>query len=150
LLALDYAEQRGPWSVQAEAFFNALHAPALGNPLLKGFYVSVSHMLTGEHRRYDKSIGVFDGVIPARNFSWADRTWGALEVVLRLSTLDLNDKGLAGGRQRDISAGFNWYLSPDTRVMVNWVHALVNSRVTAPQVTGARANIVQARLQLAF
>ncbi len=150
LIALEYAEVRGPWSLQAELFVDKLDAPALGNPLLKGAYVSLSHVLTGEHRLYDRSVGVFDGIVPKHNFSWADGTWGAFEVALRLSTLDLSDGALAGGRQRDLTAAFNWILNPHTRLMLNVVHGLVNGRGNPPPVDGGRTNIVQARLQLEF
>lgn len=150
LLALEFAEVRGPWSVQAEVFVDKLTAPALDNPLLKGFYVSGSHILTGEHRLYDRATGVFDGVIPKQDFSWTHGGWGAFEVALRLSTLDLNDGALAGGRQRDLTAAFNWYLNPHTRLMVNFVHGLVNGRINPPPVDGGKVNIVQARLQVRF
>ncbi len=150
LIALEFAEVRGPWSVQAEAFLDKLTAPALGNPLLKGFYISGSHILSGEHRLYDRATGVFDGVIPKQDFSWTGGGWGAFEVALRLSTLDLDDGALAGGRQRDVTAAFNWYLNPRTRVMVNFVHGLVNGRGNPPAVDGGRMNMLQARVQLGF
>jgi hypothetical protein len=97
--------------------FGSNARPALGNPLLKGAYVSLSHVPTGAHRLYDRSVGVFDGAIPTHNFSWADGTWGAFEMALRLSALDLNDGALAGGRQRDLTAALNWTLHPRTRLM---------------------------------
>jgi len=150
LVALEFAEVRGPWSLQAELIANKLSAPALGNPLLKGFYVSLAHVLTGEHRLYDRSVGVFDSIVPTRDFSWADDTWGAFEVGLRLSTLDLTDGALAGGRQRDLTAAFNWYLDARTRLMFNFVHGLVNGRGNPPAVDGGRTNILQARLQVDF
>ncbi len=150
LVALEYARVMGPWSIQGELMFGDYRDRALGNPRLTGGYAFVSHVLTGEHRLYDRSEGLFDGVIPAQNFSLTNSTWGAFEVALRLSALDLDSQGLAGGRQRDLTAGLNWYLSPSTRLMFNYVHVLVNSRGNPPAVDGGRANIWQARLQQEF
>ena len=150
VLALEFAQVRGPWSVQGEAMLSAMQAPSLGNPVLSGFYAFGSYVLSGEHRLYDPSKGVFDGVIPRHDFSLANGTWGAWEVALRLSTLNLDSKTLSGGRQRDLTAGLNWYLNPNTRLMLNYVHTLVNGRGNAPAVDNGRANIFQARLQLQF
>ena len=150
LVAVEFAKVDGPWSLQSELTWSKFQAPSLGNPLLTGFYVYGSYILSGEHRLYDTSEGVFYGVIPKQDFSIANGTWGAWELALRLSTLNLNSQTLAGGRQRDVTAGLNWYLNKNTRVMFNYVHALVNGRANPPVVDGGRANIVQARLQVAF
>ena len=64
-------------------------------------------MLTGEHRTYQ----------PARG------KWGALELSLRLSAVNLKDKNIAGGRELNITVGLNWYLKRKLRLMVNYIHA---------------------------
>jgi phosphate-selective porin OprO/OprP len=71
-------------------------------------------------------------------------------VALGLSTLDLDSQGLTGGRQRDLTAGLNWYLNPSTRLIFNCVHEHVHNRGNAPEVAGGRAQIWQARMQLVF
>ena len=150
LVALEVARVMGPWSIQGELMSGEYRDRSLGNPRLSGGYVFVSHVLTGEHRLYDRSDGIFDGVIPAHDFSLAHGTWGAFELALRMSTLDLDSQGLAGGRQRDLTAGLNWYLNPSTRLMFNYVHVFVTGRSNPRAVDGGRANIWQARLQLEF
>lgn len=149
-LVLEYGRVEGPWSVQAEATLYKLQAPALGDPLLSGAYILGSHVLTGEHRLYDRFAGVFDTIIPRHNFSLHGAGWGAFEVALQLSTVDLNDGALAGGRQRDLSLGLNWYLNPQARLMFNYVHARVSARNNPPALDDSRAGIFQARLQYAF
>jgi phosphate-selective porin OprO/OprP len=149
-VSIEFAKVQGPWSIQSELMWNRYQASALGNPVLTGFYIFGSHILTGEHRLYDPSEGVFYGVIPKQNFSLANGTWGAVEVALRLSALNLDSQALSGGRQRDVTLGLNWYLNPSTRLMLNYVHALVNGRANPPVVDGGRANIFQTRLQVEF
>ena len=149
-MALEFATVSGPWSVQAEAMLAGVHGQALGALRLTGAYIQASCILSGEHRLYDPSEGIFDSVLPQRNFSWADGTWEAFEVALRLSTLDLDSGALAGGRQRDLTAGLNWYLKPGARLMFNAVHALVNGRSNPPALDGGRVYIFQARLQVEF
>jgi phosphate-selective porin OprO/OprP len=150
LVSIEFAKVEGPWSIQSEVMWNRYQASPLGNPVLSGFYVFGSHILTGEQRLYDTSEGVFYGVIPKQNFSLANGTWGAVEVALRLSAMNLDSHALSGGRQRDVTLGLNWYLNPSTRMMFNYVHALVNGRANPPVVDGGRANIFQTRLQVEF
>ena len=52
-----------------------------------------------------------------------DGGFGAWELALRYSYLNLNDELADGGILSDITAGTNWYVNPNTRVMLNYVHA---------------------------
>ena len=136
----------GPCSIQGELMSGNCRAASLGNPRLSGGHVFVSHVLSGKHRLYEPSEGIFDGVVPGQDFSMADGTWGAFQVALPLSTLDLDSQGLAGGRQRDLRAGLNWNLNPSTRLMFNHVRVLVTSRGTVPALDRGRADLWQARM----
>jgi len=140
----------GPWSFQAEYFHEAFKYPGAGNPRLKGIYAFGSYILTGESRHYDRAAGVFDGVRPKRNFRWGSSGWGAWEVALRLSHVDLNDGALGGGRQTDLTAGLNWYINEDSRLMFNFVYGRVKGRSNPPPIDGGRTNILQARFQIDF
>jgi phosphate-selective porin OprO/OprP len=84
-----------------------------------GFYVFASYLLTGEHRPYNTGSAAFDPVKPAKNFREGGS--GAWEVALRYSSLDLDDS--AGGMLDDITAGVNWYMNPNSRLMLNYVYA---------------------------
>jgi phosphate-selective porin OprO/OprP len=149
-LALEFARVSGPWSVQAEAYADAIRGDGLGSPLLRGFYVFASHALTGESRPYDRAAGVFGGIVPKRNFSWHDGGWGALELAARLSHANLNSGSLAGGKQTDLTLGLNWTLNPNSRVMLNYIYGVVNERAYAPAIDKGRVSLLQARLQLDF
>jgi len=118
----------GPLSAQGEIMQTWLDAPNNNNSktgYLYGGYAYISYIITGEHRKYDKSDGRFKGVEPKYVFSIENRTWGAWEVAARYSFLSLDDKnaGISGGIANDITLGLNWYLNPNMRLMVNWVHA---------------------------
>ena len=70
-------------------------------------------------------------------------------MVLRWSYVDLNDAEIRGGRERNITAGLNWYLFPRTRVMINYIRAkLLGSE--APGVWNGNADIVMIRMQFGF
>ncbi len=84
-----------------------------------GYYVQVSWMLTGEHRPF--KAGCIARVKPATTFM--DDGWGALELAVRYSNLDLDDSDAAimGGNLTDTTVGLNWYMSANSRVMLNYV-----------------------------
>jgi phosphate-selective porin OprO/OprP len=89
------------------------------------YYVYLSYLLTGEHREYNTSSGVMKTVRPIRNFYDKQRGFGtgAWELLFRYSGVDLDDKEISGGELNDFTLGLNWYLNPNTRIMVNYVRA---------------------------
>jgi phosphate-selective porin OprO/OprP len=97
--------------------------------------------LTGEHRKYKPSAGAFSRVKPKKNYGFGGGP-GAWEVAVRYSALDLNDSGVTGGTLSDISAGLNWYLNPNMKIMWNYVHAEVGSV--------GQADMALMRLQIDF
>jgi phosphate-selective porin OprO/OprP len=112
----------GSFSVQGEYMWSKLKRSGRdgdGVPrtdaTFDGWYVQASYVLTGERRRYSFTSGTFQGVKPRR---W----WGALEVGVRYSTLDLNNSGVTGGDGKDWTIGLNWYLRENLRLMFNYIH----------------------------
>ena len=140
----------GPLSFQSEYFLNIIDAPSVGNPRLWGFYLFGSYFLTGESRAYNKSNGAFSQVDPIQNFHFGQSGWGAWELGLRFSYVDLNDGDISGGKESNLTAGLNWYLDSNTRLMLNYVRARVRDRLNPPVVEDGRANILQARFQIEF
>ena len=81
---------------------------------LSGWYVEGSAFLTEDRRPYDAKKGTFGRLKPSGE--------DAIEAKLRYSTLDFSD--IASGLElSDITAGVNWYLSPNTRLMAEVIHA---------------------------
>jgi phosphate-selective porin OprO/OprP len=114
----------GPFSLQTEYTFADVNIKRSVNsdPEFSGAYVYGSYFLTGEHRKYSTKSGTFSRVKPKNNFYWG-KGIGAIELTARYSHLDLDDEAIRGGKLDDITAGINWYLNPNTRIMLNYVHA---------------------------
>jgi phosphate-selective porin OprO/OprP len=150
LINPEMAYVAGPLSLQGEYFLDINHAPSLGNPRFWGFYLFGSYFLTGESRAYHKSIGAFSKVDPIQNFHFGQSGWGAWELGLRFSFVDLDDGNISGGKESNLTAGLNWYLNSTTRFMFNYVHAKVKDRLNPPAIGAGRANILQGRFQIEF
>lgn len=146
LFGYEAAVVRGPLSFQGELLQLFADAESVGNPNFWGFYLYGSYVLTGEHRSYDRSTGVFKGIRPAEDFHFTSAGWGALEAALRLSYVDLNSRDIQGGKQMDLTFGFNWYLNRFTRIMFNYVRARATDREDPP-IDGGIADIFQVRFQ---
>jgi phosphate-selective porin OprO/OprP len=145
--SLEAALVYGPLSLQAEYIASSIDTRRHGDVNLDGYYVFGSYVLTGENRRYNTTSGAFGSIHPNRNFSLSseNRGWGAWELTLRYSSLDLNDSGIHGGEEDNVTVGVNWYLNPNTRWMLNYVRANVDH----PLYDGA-VDILQTRFQFAF
>ncbi len=132
----------GPASVQGE--YIAANAETRLGPgyWFKGFYLQSSFFLTGESRSYRPAEAAFGRVRPRRSFLSKAGGAGAWEVAARFSKIDLTDGPIAGGELRDWTAGVNWYLNPNARVMWNYTRADLDKVGTA--------NIFQMRFQVDF
>ena len=125
LYNLETAAVYGPLTIQAEYTQNMINdasvgtGPNVGTLSYSGFYAEAMFFLTGESRTWDPKIGIFKRVIPLNNFAFGQGT-GAWEVAARYTYLDLNDKGINGGRLNDVTFGLNWYLNPNTKLQFNY------------------------------
>lgn len=139
LLGLEAAFVLGPFSMQAE-YVSAGTESDEADYDVSGYYTEASYFLTGENRPYDRANGCFGRVTPNHNFG--KDGWGAWEVALRLSEVDLNDGELAGGEMENVTAGLNWYLNPSVRVALNYIRSDLD--------TVGNADTLLARFQVAF
>ena len=122
------------------------------NTTFWGTYAQLSYFLTGEHRNYNLGSGAFARVKPNANFNPLKGDWGAFQIGVRYSYIDLNDEFVRGGKMWDITAGINWHLFPNTRVSLNYVHSELDNRLISPDPDNldGNADIVQARFQIDF
>ena len=138
LLGGEVALVYGPWSAQGELILADINSDVMtDDPTLFGWYVQGSYFLTGESRAYKASSGTFDKVKPKKNFGFGEGSgMGAWEVAARWSSLDLDDGTVNGGDQDSITVGVNWYLNPNMKVMLNYIHAMAErDAITIPTGT---------------
>jgi phosphate-selective porin OprO/OprP len=146
-VCLEAAVVHGPLSLQGEFMIKTVNGS--GNPVLWGFYGYGSWFLTGEHRSYDTSSAVFRAVRPKRSPPW-EKGWGAWELALRLSFVDLNGGDLRGGKERNVTAGLNWYLTEHYRFMFNYINVRITDRIYPPAVDDGRDQTYAARISYWF
>lgn len=125
----------GPWSLQGEY----LHATVKldgGRPsyAASGYYAFASWVVTGESRPY--SGGNVDNIKPKGPY-------GALELALRYSELDLDDNPVLGGHESNWTLGANWYINRYLMLQANYVRAQSSRRnVTVdPDVVEVRGQV---------
>ena len=86
-----------------------------------GYYVQFTYLLTGENKPLENR------VVPKKNFSVKDGTWGAWELAIRMASLDASDGedvGVVGATAnqeiQEITFGVNWWMTPNVRLMLNY------------------------------
>lgn len=136
---IEAAWVHGPFSLQAEYMMNQVErSGGRDDADFQGGYVYASWFITGESRAYSEKRGVFTRIKPKNRY-------GAVEVALRYSTLDLDDASIEGGVEHDWTLGGNWYINQSLRLMMNaiWVDSDRRDVEDDP-------SIIQARLQYDF
>ena len=106
----------GSFAVQGEYIWADVNRSLNQDPNFSGAYVQASYILTGEKYDYKRKGAVLGGVEPKGD-------WGAIEVGARYSTIDLEDSGVTGGEENNVTVGLNWYPCNNFRLMANYVMA---------------------------
>ncbi|QOP40344.1 OprO/OprP family phosphate-selective porin [Sulfurimonas marina] len=102
------------------------------------YFMEGSYFLLGKGKRFDFKESKFSKIKPRQD--------GAVELALRYSYINLNDKDEHGGEQTNYGFGVNWYINDETKVMTEYIMAL-------PKDTDdydGLINIYQMRIQFAF
>ncbi|CAN5348872.1 OprO/OprP family phosphate-selective porin [soil metagenome] len=167
----EFAAQKQNLFIQAEyeTFGIDRRNSVLSDPDFSGFYVEAAWTLTGERRRFNPNTFAFDAPPVDHPFDLINGTWGAWEVALRYSDLNLNyhkgsaglavpTDGVRGGDQQVFNAGLNWYLNPVIRFVLDYQHVDIDrlspSAVTFATPVGAQIgqkyDTLSLRSQLAF
>jgi phosphate-selective porin OprO and OprP len=140
----EFALILGPLSLQSEYAFAAVNRSGRPDLFFNGYMAQVSYFLTGEHRPYDRTIGIHRRVNPFEDFfrvrtkSQGIQTGlGAWEVAARFSNIVLNDKDVKGNNLTDFTVGLNWYLNPYTRWKFNYVRAFLEDERKGNSITDA-------------
>lgn len=101
-----------------------------GDVFFDGYYLEFLYFLTpNDHRDLERDNPGFARIIPARNFRLGkgengapERGWGAWEVGARFNQVNLNDRVIRAGQLRSVTLGLNWLMTPNSRVMFNYIH----------------------------
>jgi len=158
-VGLEFAAQKANVLIQSEYDYftvdrdDGTPANPIDNPHFQGYYVEGLWTLTGEQRRYNAQTGAFDAPSVAHPFSLSGGTWGALEVGVRYSDMNLNFEAgapgtyvpggplpnsvIRGGEEQNITAGINWYLNPVVRFMLDYEYVHINRLSPATSANSA-------------
>jgi phosphate-selective porin OprO/OprP len=142
LHGLELAAVLGPLWLQAEAVSSRVTSAEFGNLNFWGSYLQAGWFVTGEIQPFEPSEARIGRVIPKHNVRgnpFKRSNSGAVELVGRLSNLDLNDGGVQGGELLDLSLGLNWYFDATSKVMFNYIRSRVEDE--------GKANIFLLRFQ---
>ena len=97
----------------------------------------------GEHVPYKRSSGTIDRIKPFHNFSLRrlycgddECGWGAWQVAVRYSYLDLSDKDILGGVENDVTAALVWYFNDHASLQFNTVYGDIRDHAAASGFTG--------------
>lgn len=140
----------GPWTFQAEYLGAYIQdafrtgSASVGTVNYQGYYVEALYFLTGEHRAYNRKNAAFDRVVPNENFFLVPGDCGSIfgrgawQIGVKYDHLDLDDKGIDGGRLDDFTVGLNWFLNPNMKVQWNY-----NVTKRDSSVSGAGDGLIQ-------
>lgn len=129
---LEFAAGFNSWHFQSEYYRVNLNLdPEKGDVrvdddslTLDGWYAQTGYFLTGERRNYRAFSGDFGQQVPNGNFSPAEGTWGAFEVLFRYGVGDSREHSRPGRGQKleRYTAGMNWYLTPEAMLKFNVIY----------------------------
>jgi len=109
--------RKGPYLLGFEFIGNKISSATDGDSNPFGYNISGSWVVTGEMRPYRKRSGIFDPVPVSKPIGY--KAWGALEVGVRYSMIQMNQANIAGGDMRTFSIGANWWLTQKVQFGVN-------------------------------
>jgi len=161
-LGLEAILNLGPLQVVGEYQTNWMQrddvTPGTGPDLnFHGGYVYVAYMLTGEHVPYKRTSGTIDRVRPFENFFLVDTCndgvaggWGAWQVALRYSYLDLTDNDIRGGVENNATLGLVWYFNAHSSLQFNAVYGDIEDRAAVGGFTDGHFAALGTRLRVDF
>lgn len=143
MASLEVYYRPGPLLIGGEYFVQRVRSPETGDPWFHGGDVAVSWLVTGETRTYNTVGGYFKAVSPARTVFKGGP--GALELVGRLSYIDLDAGSVRGGRFWRFTPMLNWHLSDNLRLEIAYGYGTLDRF----DLRG-KTQFFQSRIQMTF
>ena len=162
MLGLEAILNLGPLQVVGEYQLNWLQRDdvatgASPNLSFQGGYVYIAYMLTGEHVPYDRGSGTIGRVRPFEDFfllnsceEGAKSGWGAWQLALRYSYLDLSDEDVFGGVGNNLTLGLVWYFNPHSSLQLNAIYGDVEEHALVGGFDSGHFTALGARMRLNF
>ena len=101
------------------------------NAYVDGFYAQASFLIKGDQQNYNKKTGLAANASPK-----------SLEVLARVSHLNLDADHVNAGQQTDFTVGLNYFFNKNLNLKLNAIYATVKD--------GENHTMVQSRLQFSF
>jgi phosphate-selective porin OprO/OprP len=109
-------------------------------------------------RPYNAAAASYGSPSPRNPFRAGTNVWGAWEIKARYSVnhlnahiFDLNPANrVRGGRQRIVSAGFNWYLNRNVRWLFDYSYVDIGRLDSAGLQAGQDFSVLAGRMQFSF
>lgn len=136
-IGAELAYLSGPFWFEAEYLQVNVSMDQGKSPSFYGFHAQAGYVLTGESRGY--STGRMGNISPGDSGAW--------EVALRFSHMNLEDGVFAGGKQNNITAALNYYVTSYLRFMANVIYSDVSDSPLTPDINPV---IVALRAQYNF
>jgi phosphate-selective porin OprO/OprP len=102
------------FTMGSEVISHNFYSKTASDHRFNGGDVIISYLFTGAVRPYNTESTVF-GFVPVKK-SVFKGGWGELEGVLHVSTFNLNDKDIQGGKFTRITPMVNWYMTKSLRM----------------------------------
>lgn len=162
ILAFEAMYNEGPLQLVGEYQFNWMQRDnrtiGTGPDLFfHGAYVYVAYFLTGEHMTYNRKRGTLGRLTPHQNFWLADwcrgchgSGWGAWQVALRYSYLDLTSHDIRGGVEHNLELGLNWHWTSHSQLQFGLIYGDIEQHRPVGGFDGGSFLIAGARFQADF
>jgi phosphate-selective porin OprO/OprP len=116
-------------SLSFEGEYAMLGASSIKDYDFDGWYAQFGYFLTGEHKNYKRKSASFKQVKINNPFKYGEGGYGAVELALRVSGIDLTRDNLDKKREEiDTTLGLNWYLTKDMRIITNFTTAQIEGK----------------------
>jgi phosphate-selective porin OprO/OprP len=137
---LEASWRKGQYWLHSEYVRTNVDSPGVGDPTFDGYHITGSWIISGEMRTYNRKNGLMRLVPVAKSVYQGG--WGAWELSVRYSTIDLTDGLIEGGEMDILSLGVNWWLSPFFNVSMNYRYITLDRMGIIGRSDGINARIV--------